>query len=78
MDRRKMSAHIRIVELGLGSGTEKIAIQLWWHIGITINCAANKLHFKRVKSFAVADGCQNVGMHRLAGNAGRNLPLLRR
>jgi hypothetical protein len=78
MDRRKMPAHIRIVELGLGSSTEKIAIQLWWHIAVTINGAADKLHFERVKSFAVADGCQNVGMHQLAGNARRNLPLFRR
>jgi len=39
---------------------------------------ADKLHFEGVKSFAVADGCQNVRMHRLAGDAGRNLPLFRR
>src|SRR5438477_13144648 len=77
MDRRKMPAHIRIVELGFGSSTEKIAIQLWWHIAVTINGAADKLHFERVKSFAIADGCQSVGVHWLAGNAGRNLPLFR-
>ena len=68
-----MPAHIRIVELGLGSSAEKIAVHLRWHIAVTINGAADKLHFERVKSFAVADGCQSVGMHRLAGNAGRNL-----
>src|SRR5205085_2970114 len=45
---------------------------------VTINGAADKLHFERVKSFAVADGCQRVGMHRLAGDAGGNLPLFRR
>ena len=78
MDGRKMPAHIRIVELGLGSSAEKIAIQLRWHIAVTINGAADKLHFEGVKSFAVADGCQNVGMHRLAGDAGGNLPLFRR
>ena len=58
MDRRKMPAHIRIVELGLGSSAEKIAVHLRWHIAVTINGAADKLHFERVKSFAVADGCQ--------------------
>ena len=73
MDRRKMPAHIRIVELGLGSSAEKIAIHLWGDITVTINGAADELHFERVKSFAVADGCQSVGMHRLAGDAGRNL-----
>ena len=78
MDRRKMPAHIRIVELGFGSSAEKIAIQLRWHVAVTINGAADKLHFERVKSFAVANGCQSVGMHRLAGDAGRNLPLFRR
>ena len=78
MDRRKMPAHIRIVELGLGSSAEKIAIHLWGHITVTINGAADKLHFEGVKSFAVAHGCQNVRMHRLAGDAGRNLPLFRR
>ena len=78
MDRRKMPAHIRIVELGLGSSAEKIAVHLRWHIAVTINGAADKLHFERMKSFAVADGCQNVGMHWLAGDAGRNLPLFRR
>src|SRR5438270_1583709 len=78
MDRRKMPAHIRIVELGLGSSAEKIAIQLRWHIAVTINGAADKLHFERVKSFAVAEGRQSMGMHRLAANAGRNLLLVRR
>ena len=78
MDRRKMPAHIRIVELGLGSSAEKIAIHLWGHITVTINGAADKLHFEGVKSFAVAHGCQNVRMHRLADNAGRNWPLVRR
>src|SRR5438477_6621111 len=78
MDGRKMPAHIRIVELGLGSSAEKIAVHLRWHIAVTINGAADKLHFERVKSFAVADGCQRVGMHRLAGDAGGNLPLFRR
>ena len=78
MDGRKMPAHIRIVELALGSSAEKIAVHPWWHIAVTINGAADKLHFERVKSFAVADGCQRVGMHRLAGDAGRNLPLFRR
>ena len=73
-----MPAHIRIIELGLGSSAEKIAIQLWWHIAVTIDGAADKLHFERVKSFAVADGCESVRMHRLAGNARRNLPLFRR
>ena len=78
MDGRKMPAHIRIVELGLGSSAEKIAVHLRWHIAVTINGAADKFHFERVKSFAVADGCQRVGMHRLAGDAGGNLPLFRR
>src|SRR5881392_3797892 len=77
MDRRKMPAHIRIVELGFGSSAEKIAIQLWWHVAVTIDGAADKLHFEGVKSFAIADGCQGVRMHRLAGNAGRNLLLFR-
>ena len=78
MDRRKMPAHIRIVELGLGSSAQKIAVHLRWHIAVTINGAADKLHFERVKSFAVADGGQSVRMHRLAGDVGRNLPLFRR
>src|SRR5213080_2912221 len=78
MDRRKMPAHIRIVELGLGSSAEKIAIHLRWHIAVTINGAADKLHLERVKSFAVADGCQSVGMHRLTRNVRSNLSLFRR
>ena len=72
-----MPAHIRIVELGLGSGAEKVAVNLWWHVAVTIDGAADKLHFERVKSFAIADGCQRPRVHRLAGNAGRNLPLFR-
>jgi len=68
MHRRKMPAHIRIIELGLGSGAEKVAVNLWWHVAVTIDGAANKLHFERVKSFAVANGCQSVRMHRLTGN----------
>jgi hypothetical protein len=72
-----MPAHIRIVELGLGCSAEKVAVNLWWHVAVTINGAADKLHFKRVKSFAIADSCESVRMHRLAGNAGRNLPRFR-
>jgi len=78
MHRRKMPAHIRIVELGLGSGAEKVAVNLWWHIVVTINGAAHKLHFERVKSFAVADGCKSVGMHRQTRNVRSNLSLFRR
>src|SRR4029077_20373105 len=74
MDRRKMPAHIRIVELGLGSSAEKIAIHLRWHIAVTINGGADKLHFERVKSFAVADGGKSMGMQRVAGAEVRNLP----
>ena len=76
MDRWEMPAHIRIVELGLGSRAQKIAIQLRRHIAVTINGAADKFHFEGVKSFAVADGCQNVRMHWLAGNAGGNLRMV--
>ena len=60
MHRRKMPAHIRIVELGLGSGAEKVAVNLWWHVAVTINGAADKLHFERAKSFAIADRRQSV------------------
>src|SRR5437763_3008541 len=77
MYRRKMPAHVRIVELGLGCSAEKVAVNLRWHVPVTINGAADKLHFERVKSFAVADGCQSVRMHRLADNARRNLLLFR-
>src|SRR2546430_14584 len=77
MHRRKMPAHIRIVELGLGCRAEKVAVNLRWHVAVTINGAADKLHFERVKSFAVADGCQRVGMHRLAANVRSNLSLFR-
>ena len=72
-----MPAHIRIVELGLGCGAEKIAVNLWWHIAVTINGAANKFYFERVEAFAITDGCQRVGMNRLARNVRRNLPLFR-
>src|SRR6184192_4231669 len=77
MYRRKMPAHVRIVELGLGCSAEKVAVNLRRHVPIMINGAADKLHFERVKSFAVADGCQSVRMHRLADNARRNLLLFR-
>ena len=73
-----MPAHIRIVELGLGCSAEKVAVNLRWHITVTIDGAADKLHFERVKSFAVADGCQSVGMHRLTRNVRSNLSLFRR
>src|SRR6266496_6088173 len=77
MHRRKMPAHIRIVELGLGCSAEKVAVNLWWHVAVTIDGTADKLHFERMKSFAIADGCQRPRVHRLAGNARRNLPLVR-
>ena len=70
-----MPAHIRIVELGLGSGAEKVAVNLWWHVAVTIDGAAHKLHFERVKSFAVADGCQRPRVHRLTRNVRSNLSL---
>ena len=73
-----MPAHIRIVELGLRCSAEKVAVNLRWHITVTIDGAADKLHFERVKSFAVADGCQSVGMHRLTRNVRSNLSLFRR
>jgi len=73
-----MPAHIRIVELGLGCSAEKVAVNLRWHITVTIDGAADKLHFERVKSFAVADGCQSVGMYRLTRNVRRNFSLFRR
>ncbi len=72
-----MPAHVRIVELGLGCSAEKVAVNLWWHVAVTINGTADKLHFERMKSFAIADGCQRPRVHRVAGNAGRNLPLVR-
>src|SRR5207249_9814805 len=78
MHRRKMPAHICIIELGLGCGAEKVAVNLWWHVGVTIDGAAYKLHFERVKSVAVADGCQSVGMHRMTGNVRSNLWRFRR
>ena len=53
-----MPAHIHVVELGLGCGADKVAINLWRHIAVTINGAADELHFERVKSFAIADRCQ--------------------
>lgn len=77
MHRWKMPAHIRIVELGLGCSAQKAAVDLRWHIAVTINGAADKLHFEGVKSFAITNCCQRVGMHRLAGNPGTNLPLFR-
>jgi hypothetical protein len=73
-----MPAHIRIIELGLGCSAEKIAVNLRRHVAVTINGAADKLHFERVKSFAIADGRQSVGMHRLARNMRSNLSLFRR
>ena len=72
-----MPAHIRIVELGLGNSAQKVAVKLWWHVAVTINGAADKLHLKRVKSFAIADGCQSVGMHPLAQNVRSNLSRFR-
>jgi hypothetical protein len=72
-----MPAHIRIVELGLGSSAEKLAVNLWWHVTITINGAADKLHFECAKSFAIADGCQSVGMHWLVQNVRSNLSRFR-
>jgi len=77
MHRRKMAAHVRIVELGLGCGTEKAAVNLWWHIIVTINGAADKLHFERAKSSAITDGSQGSRMHRLTRNVRSNLLLVR-
>ena len=58
MYRRKMPAHIGIVELGLGCGADKVVINLWRYIAVTINGAADELHFEGVKSFTIADRCQ--------------------
>ncbi len=73
-----MPAHIRIVELGLGCSAEKVAVNLRWHIAVAIDGAADKLHFERVKSFAIADRRQSMGMHRLTRNVRSNLSLFRR
>ena len=72
-----MPTDVCVVKPSLGCGGEQVGINLWRHIVVPINGAANKLHFERVKPFAVADRCQRAGMHRLARDVRCNLRLLR-
>jgi hypothetical protein len=72
-----MPTDICVIKPSLGCGGKEVVINSWRHIVVSINGTANKLHFERVKPFAIADRCQRAGMHGLAGDVRRNLRLLR-
>ena len=55
-----MAANIGIVKLSLGRRAEQIAIDLWWHIVITVDGAVDELDFEGMKSLAVTDCCQRM------------------
>ena len=75
MNGWKMTANVRIVKLSLGRCVEEVAIDLRRHIAITIDGAVDELDFEGMESLAVTDGCQRVGMNRLARNSGSDLAL---
>ena len=78
MNGWKTAADIRIVKLGLGWRTEQVAIDLGWHIAVTIDGAVDELDFECVEAFAITDCRQSVRMDRLTRNAGSDLALLSR
>ena len=55
-----MAANIGIVKPSLGRRVEQVAIDLWWHIVITVDGAVYELDFEGMESFAVTDCCQRV------------------
>ena len=75
MNGWKMAANIGIVKLSLGRRAEQVAIDLGWHIAITVDGTVNELDFEGMESFAVTDCCQRVGMDRLTRNSGSDLAL---
>ena len=75
MNGWKMAANIGIVKLSLGRCAEQVAIDLGWHIAITVDGAVDELDFEGMESLAVTDCCQRVGMNRLPCNSGSDLAL---
>jgi len=70
-----MAANVRIVKLSLGRSVEQVAIDLRWHIAITIDGAVDELDFKGVETPTISDCCQGVRMDRLTRNVGSDLAL---
>ena len=69
MNGWKMAANIGIVKLSLGRRAEQVAIDLGWHIAITVDGAVDELDFEGMEPLAVTDCCQGVGMDRLTRNS---------